>query len=450
MRAYERLLEYVKVKTPSSEENMETPSSSCQFKLAERLVGEMKELGIEDAAVDGKCYVYGTIPATEGYENSPSLGFIAHMDTVSEFTENPIHPVLHENYDGQNLVFDEGGRVLDTVLFPHLKNLKGRTLITSDGTTILGADDKAGVAEIMTMAERVLTENIPHGQISIGFTPDADFPVIFCEKGTTGIKGGSKVYDKGHIEVEYFGGGIADNVVIPTCKLIVKGDIKVAETEGITVTHENGKTIVEAVGRSAHGSTPHLGVNAAILLLNAVKENEFGGEFQQLMEFLLKEIGTETNGESLGVHYVDEETGETTVNLGIVYYDGEETYFTLDVRYPKNADPKVVDDTLINHINSYTFDVLRKNNHKILYVPKDSELVTKLVHVYEEETGEHLEPLAIGGGTYAKKFQNMVAFGPVFPGEADVIHQPDEHVEVEKLLRALQITAAAMYELAKK
>ena len=77
------------------------------------------------------------------------------------------------------------------------------------------------------------------------------------------------------------------------------------------------------------------------------------------MEFLLKEIGTETNGESLGVHYVDEETGETTVNLGIVHYDGEKTYFTLDVRYPKNADQKVVDDTLVNHINSYTFDVLR-------------------------------------------------------------------------------------------
>ena len=174
MRAYERLLEYVKVKTPSSEESMETPSSSCQFELAERLVGEMKELGIEDAAVDGKCYVYGTIPATEGYENSPSLGFIAHMDTVSEFTENPIHPVLHENYDGQNLVFDEGGRVLDTVLFPHLKNLKGRTLITSDGTTILGADDKAGIAEIMTMAEYVLRSDVPHGKICLAFTPDEE------------------------------------------------------------------------------------------------------------------------------------------------------------------------------------------------------------------------------------------------------------------------------------
>ena len=151
MRAYERLLEYVKVKTPSSEESMETPSSSCQFELAERLVGEMKELGIEDAAVDGKCYVYGTIPATEGYENSPSLGFIAHMDTV-----------------------DEGGRVLDTVLFPHLKNLKGRTLITSDGTTILGADDKAGIAEIMTMAEYVLRSDVPHGKICLAFTPDEE------------------------------------------------------------------------------------------------------------------------------------------------------------------------------------------------------------------------------------------------------------------------------------
>ena len=174
MRAYERLLEYVKVKTPSSEESMETPSSSCQFELAERLVGEMKELGIEDAAVDGKCYVYGTIPATEGYENSPSLGFIAHMDTVSEFTENPIHPVLHENYDGQNLVFDEGGRVLDTVLFPHLKNLKGRTLITSDGTTILGADDKAGIAEIMTALAVLQQKNIPHGDIRVAFTPDEE------------------------------------------------------------------------------------------------------------------------------------------------------------------------------------------------------------------------------------------------------------------------------------
>ena len=174
MRAYERLLEYVKVKTPSSEENMETPSSSYQFELAERLVGEMKELGIEDAAVDGKCYVYGTIPATEGYENSPSLGFIAHMDTVSDSCENEIHPIITENYDGGEITLGTSGLILNPKEFPHLAELKGRTLITSDGTTILGADDKAGIAEILTMIERIQTEKLPHGTICVAFTPDEE------------------------------------------------------------------------------------------------------------------------------------------------------------------------------------------------------------------------------------------------------------------------------------
>lgn len=174
MRAYERLLEYVKIKTPSDENSDSTPSSTCQFELAERLVEEMKELGIEDAAVDSKCYVYGTIPATEGYEKCPKLGFIAHMDTVAEFTEHEIHPVLYKNYDGNSLTFDEGSKVLDTALFPHLKKLAGRTLITGDGTTILGADDKAGIAEIMTMAEQILQNDIPHGKICIAFTPDEE------------------------------------------------------------------------------------------------------------------------------------------------------------------------------------------------------------------------------------------------------------------------------------
>ena len=110
----------------------------------------------------------------------------------------------------------------------------------------------------------------------------------------------------------------------------------------------------------------------------------------------------------------------------------------------------MIDDKVINRINSYNFDVLKKTNNKLLYVPKDSELVSKLVKVYEAQTGDKREPIAIGGGTYAKEFPNMVAFGPVFPGEPDVIHQPNERVAVEQLIRAAQVTAAAMYELAKK
>lgn len=179
MRAYERLLKYVVIKTPSCEANagVVTPTSQCQFELAHVLVEEMKALGIQDAHVDENCYVYGKVPATPGYEDKTKIGFIAHMDIVSDYTESDITPILHENYNGEDVVLGTSGRVLAVKDFPHLADLKGHTLITSDGNTVLGVDDKAGIAEILTMVERLNEENIPHGQISIAFTPDEEVGV---------------------------------------------------------------------------------------------------------------------------------------------------------------------------------------------------------------------------------------------------------------------------------
>lgn len=174
MKAYERLLKYVTVRTPSDENSETVPSSKCQFDLAELLEEEMNSLGLTDVHTDSQCYLYGRIPASPGYEDKTAIGFIAHMDTVSDFCDHEIRPVITENYDGGDLVLGESGRVLSTDTFSHLKELKGRTLITSDGTTILGADDKAGIAEILTMAERLRDENIPHGPISVAFTPDEE------------------------------------------------------------------------------------------------------------------------------------------------------------------------------------------------------------------------------------------------------------------------------------
>lgn len=174
MRAYERLIEYVKVPTPSAEESTTHPTSQCQFDLANKLVEELKALGAVDVRVDEHCYVYGKIPASAGYEGKTKLGFISHMDTVSDFADHAIRPLVHPDYDGEDLKLGESGRVLEKSVFPHLTELKGRTLITSDGTTILGADDKAGIAEIMTMVEELAKRGIPHGQISIGFTPDEE------------------------------------------------------------------------------------------------------------------------------------------------------------------------------------------------------------------------------------------------------------------------------------
>ena len=174
MRAYERLLNYVVVRTPSDEHSTTSPSSQCQFDLARILADEMTALGISDVSLDEFCYVYGKIPATPGYENKTSIGFIAHMDTVSDYCDHDIIPVVHKNYDGGDLPLGTSGRTLTVKDFPHLPSLAGRTLITTDGTTVLGADDKAGVAEIMTMAEALIKENIPHGPVSIAFTPDEE------------------------------------------------------------------------------------------------------------------------------------------------------------------------------------------------------------------------------------------------------------------------------------
>ena len=174
MEAYERLLNYVTILTPSDENSQTIPSSGCQFDLARVLEKEMKELGLTDVYLDDKCYLYGKLPATEGYESCPSIGFIAHMDTVSDFCDHQIRPILTGNYSGEALDLGNSGLVLDPNVFPHLSSLKGRTLITSDGTTILGADDKAGIAEILTMAEHLINEEIPHGPISVAFTPDEE------------------------------------------------------------------------------------------------------------------------------------------------------------------------------------------------------------------------------------------------------------------------------------
>ena len=174
MKAYERLLKYVVVRTPSDENSETVPSSQCQFNLAKLLETEMKESGLKDVHLDDQCYLYGNLPATAGYEDKPAIGFIAHMDTVADFCDHDIVPVLTENYSGEAMEIGKSGLILSPETFPHLASLKGRTLITSDGTTVLGADDKAGIAEILTMIERVQAENIPHGKLCVAFTPDEE------------------------------------------------------------------------------------------------------------------------------------------------------------------------------------------------------------------------------------------------------------------------------------
>ncbi len=174
MRAYERFIKYVQVDTTPDPANAGTqPSTQRQFDLANLLVAELKELGVANAKVDNQCYVYASIPASAGCENLPALGLVAHMDTSPDAPGANVKPILHENYNGED-VHLPNGHVIQRSVFPELAKMKGQTLITASGDTLLGGDDKAGVAEIMTACEALLKGNVAHPKICIAFTPDEE------------------------------------------------------------------------------------------------------------------------------------------------------------------------------------------------------------------------------------------------------------------------------------
>jgi len=172
MRAYERFMKYIQFDTASDASSAACPSTEKQLVFGRALVEEMVELGLTDVRMDENGYVYGCVPATA--EGKPVIGLIAHMDTVDAVAAVPMNARVVENYDGGAITL-ANGMVMDPATFPEIVSAKGKDLIVTDGNTILGADDKAGIAEILTLCERLLADKtIPHGRIMVGFTPDEE------------------------------------------------------------------------------------------------------------------------------------------------------------------------------------------------------------------------------------------------------------------------------------
>ncbi len=172
MKAYERFLKYAVIPTMSDEESETCPSTEKQLVLARLLQKELAELGLSDAEMDEHGYVYASLPAN--VEGAPAMGFIAHMDTSSEASDMNIAPKLIR-YEGGDILLNEEKQIYMRVAdYPYLADYEGHTLITSDGTTLIGADDKAGIAEIMTMLEKLIASGAPHGRIAVAFTPDEE------------------------------------------------------------------------------------------------------------------------------------------------------------------------------------------------------------------------------------------------------------------------------------
>ena len=171
MRAYERLIKYTEFETGSDENSVTIPSTPEQLEFAEYLVSELKALGVSDVSVDEHSYVYAKIPANSELVTGKTIGFIAHLDTISDVEYRNVKPRVITDYDGKQIVLNEEGNVI----MPSLEKYKGCSLVVTDGTTILGADNKAGIAEIMTMAERLMNDpSILHGEVCIAFTPDEE------------------------------------------------------------------------------------------------------------------------------------------------------------------------------------------------------------------------------------------------------------------------------------
>lgn len=397
----ERFLKYVKIPTASREESTSVPSTPCQFNLAHFLVEELHELGISNAFVDEKCYVYAKLPASEGCENAPAMGFISHMDTVSDFADHGVEPVITENYDGQDFSLGESGRVLKVTDFPHLATLKGRTLITSDGTTILGADDKAGVAEIMTMVEEILEKDIPHGPISIGFTPDEE---IGC---------GADYFD-----VPGFGADYAYTVD--------------GGTEG-SIEYEN----FNAAGAelTVHGFNVHPGdakdimINAALVLMEANAMLPAG------------ETPRDTEGYEGFFHLTDMNGNVEKAHASYIVRDHDAQHFEKRLEQMqeivKKLNRKYGDGTV-------TLEIKRQYKNMAEKILPCFHLVERAQQAIRENS---LEPvtLPVRGGTDGARLSFMGLPCPNLGTGGHAFHGPYEHITVEGMESVVQILLKIVY-----
>ncbi len=245
MNVTERFLKYVKVETTSSEESSTFPSTSTQVEFAKTLAEELKEIGLKDVKVDNYGYVYGLIP--KNAEGFPTIGFVAHMDTSPDASGKDVKPLIHANYNGEDIILN--GIEISPKDFPYLKYYVGETLITADGTTLLGADDKAGIAEIITAAEYLISTDKPHGDIKIAFTPDEE------------IGSGAD-----HFDVEGFGCDFAYTMD--------GGAVGELEYENFNAA----KAVITITGKSVHpGAAKGVMINAALVvndLLTLLPEDE--------------------------------------------------------------------------------------------------------------------------------------------------------------------------------
>lgn len=395
MRVEERLLKYVSYWTTSDEECRQIPSSERQFELGKVLEQELRDLGLEKVTLTDHCYVYGLLPATKGYADKPAVGFISHMDTAPDFSGKDVKPQIIPDYDGNDVLLKGSGAYLKVSDFPTLKTLKGRTLITTDGTTLLGADDKAGVSEIITAVEQIITEKIPHGDIWIGFTPDEE------------VGSGADLFD-----LDYFKARFA---------YTVDGDY-----EG-EVAYENfnaASASFEITGVNVHpGEAKDIMINAALV----------GCEIASLLPE--NETPAHTEGREGFYHLTDFSGDIAHAKVNYIVRDHDKATFEKRLDTLRGIEQKMNEkyhaDTVklnIQHSYSNMLEVIEKNEYVVAIAKKAIKNVG-------------LEPVSrpVRGGTDGARLSFMGLPCPNLGTGGYGFHGPFEHISVEGMDTAVSV-----------
>ncbi|MBD3110515.1 dipeptidase PepV [Bacillus sp. AGMB 02131] len=448
--------EFLRIKSVLDEENA-TPEAPLGKGVQEALQYMLKKGENDGYTVKDVEHLAGHIEMGKGED---ILGILCHVDVVPEGDGWSSDPYGAEIRDGKIFargVLDDKGPTMAAYYAMNIVKELGLPL-SKRVRMIIGTDEESEWRCVDTYFKH---EEMP----TLGFAPDADFPIIFAEKGiwdfymnqAPNLEAGSA-----DITVKQFESGRRFNMVpdyatavleVKEAPAAIKTEFEafLAKNELKGAAKEEGNTIVlELEGVSAHGMEPKNGVNAGLYLSLFLNELPLSKHANDYFTFVVNYLFNDSRGKSFGIAYNDEETGDVTLNVGLMRYSKEEGgQVGINLRYPVSYGHGVASDKLQKVLKENHFALSTLSHSKPHHVKSDSFLVQTLSKVYEGQTGEKAELIAIGGGTYARSLEAGVAFGPLFPGREDIAHQKDEYMYIEDLLKATALYAEAIYELAK-
>ncbi|MBQ3123035.1 MAG: dipeptidase PepV [Firmicutes bacterium] len=390
------------------------------------------------------------------------MGIVGHLDVVPEgegWTYPPYSGTVADGKIWGRGTGDDKGPVI--AAFYAMKALKDSGFIPKKKIRmILGLDEETnwiGIEKYFEKAEKP----------TFGFTPDAMFPAIHGEKGTLGFKLAKKFAagkEKG-LELRSVTGGTASNAVADRARAIVRDEnaasydkIKELAAEyrketGYKVNTKGiGKTLeITVEGVAAHAAFLWDGLNAISIMMDFLGRLDFANDdVSDFISFYNKYIGFHLYGEAIGCGLEDEVSGKLTFNVGLIELDSESVTLTIDTRYPVTLEADMVYDGITPVLDANGIGLMKGSPMLPIYMPADGELISTLMDVYKEHTGDvDSKPLVIGGATYARACEGIVAFGASFPGDPDLAHQKDEYIEIDKLVLTTKIFADAIYRLTK-